>query len=115
MTDARVEEAQVVVDFGDGADGGAGVVGDALLVDGDGGRQALDVVHIRLFHEAEELAGVGGEGLNVAALTLGVDGVKGEGALAGAGDAGDDDELIPGDGHVNILEAVLTRALDVDD
>ena len=79
------------------------------------GRQALDVVDIGLFHEAEELAGVGRERLNVTALALGVDGVKGEGTFAGAGDAGDDDELIAWDGHVNVLEAVLTRALDVND
>ena len=38
--DARVEQAQVVVDLGDGADGRARVVAGALLVDRDGGREA---------------------------------------------------------------------------
>ena len=112
--DAGEEQAQVVVDFGHGADGGAGVVGDALLVDGDGGREALDVVHVGLVHAAEELAGVGGKGLDITALALGVDGVEGQAALAGTGDAGDNDELIPRDRDVDILEVVLASALDVD-
>ncbi len=111
---AGKEEAQVVVDLGHGADGGAGVAAGALLVDGDGGGEALDVVDVGLLHLAEELAGVGGEGLDVAALALGVDGVEGERALAGAGEAGDDDELVAGDVDVDVLEVVLAGAADDD-
>ena len=85
LAEAGEEDAQEVVDFSDGADRGAGVLARGLLVDGDGGREALDVVHVRLFHLAEELAGVGGEGFDVAALALGVERVKGEGGLAGSG------------------------------
>ena len=113
-TGAGVEEADVVVDLGDGADGGAGIVACALLVDGDSGAEALDVVDVGLLHAAEELAGVGGEGLHVAALALGVDGVEGEAALAGARDAGDDDELVARDLDVDVLEVVLPGALDDD-
>ena len=72
------QEPQIVVDLGDGADGGAGVVGGGLLLDGDGGGEALDVVHIGLVHHREELPGIGGEGLDVAALPLRVDGVEGQ-------------------------------------
>ncbi len=56
--DARVEQAHVVVNLGDGADRRARVVAHALLVDGDRRRQALDLVHIGLVHLAEELARV---------------------------------------------------------
>ena len=55
LADAGEEQPQVVVDFGDRADGGARVVAGRLLLDGDGGRQALDQVHVRLFHELQEL------------------------------------------------------------
>ena len=75
---AGEEQAQVVVDLGDGADGRARVAAGALLVDGDGRREALDVVDVGLLHLAEELAGVGGERLDITALALGVDGVEGE-------------------------------------
>jgi hypothetical protein len=37
FADAGEEHAEVVVDLGDGADGGAGVFADGLLFDADGG------------------------------------------------------------------------------
>ena len=74
--DARVEQAQVVVDLGDGADGRARVAAGAALVDGDGRAEPLDLVDVRLLHQAEELARVGRERLDVAALPLGVDRVE---------------------------------------
>ena len=42
------------------------------------GRQALDEVDVGLVHLAEELPGVGGERLDVAALALGEDRVERE-------------------------------------
>ena len=42
------------------------------------------MVDVGFFHLTEELAGVGGEGLDVAALALGVDGVERERGFAGA-------------------------------
>ena len=94
VADAGVQQAQVVVDLGDRADGGPRVARGRLLVDGDRRREALDAVHVRLVHLAEELARVGREALDVAALALGVDGVEGERRLARAGEAGDDDEAV---------------------
>ena len=79
---AGEEEAEVVVDFSGGGDGRAGVTGGVLLADGDGRGEAVDVVDIGFFHAVEELAGVGGEGFDVAALAFGVDGVEDEGGLA---------------------------------
>ena len=78
LAGAREEQPQVVVDLGDGGDRGAGVLRDALLIDGDGGGEAVDVVDIGLLHEAEELAGVGGQRFDITALALGVDRVEGE-------------------------------------
>src|SRR5581483_8789864 len=112
--DAGVEQPQVIIDFGDGADRGAGVVRGALLVDGDRRRQAGDVVHVRLVHLAEELARVGGQRLDVAALALGVDRVKGERRLPRAGEARDDDELVAGNDDVDVLQVVLPGALHED-
>ena len=92
--DAGVQQAEVVVDLGDGADGRARVAGGRLLVDRDGRRQALDEVDVGLVHLAEELAGVGRQRLDVAALALGVDRVEGERRLARPGQAGEDDQLV---------------------
>ena len=108
----RPQQAEVVVDLRHRAHGGAGVLGGGLLVDGDGGGQAVDVVHVRLLHLAQEHAGVGGEGLHIAALALGVDGVKGQGGLARAGQAGEHHQLVPGNVHVDVFQVVLPRAFD---
>ena len=76
---ARVEEFEVVVDLGEGADGGTGGADRVFLLDGDGGRDAIDPVNIGLIHAVEELPDVRRECFDVAPLALGVEGVKGEG------------------------------------
>ena len=108
--DPREQQAQVVVDLGDRADGRARVARGALLVDRDGRRQPVDLVDVRLLHLAQELAGVGAQALDVAALALGVDRVEGEAALAAAGQAGDDDEPVARERDVDVLEVVFARA-----
>jgi hypothetical protein len=70
------------------------------------------VVDVGLLHHLEELARVGREGLDVAALALGVDRVEGERGLPGPREAGDTDEGVPRqpDGHV--LQVVLAGPVD---
>ena len=114
FADAGVEEAEVLVDFGGGGDGGAGVGGGGALFDGDGGGKAFDVVNVGFLELFEELAGVGGEALDVFALTFGVDGVKSETGFTGTAQAGDDDELVARQCEVNVLEVVLPGAGDDD-
>src|SRR3546814_1091823 len=70
------------------------------------------MLYVRLLHHLQELAGIGGEGVDVAALTLGIDGVEGEGGLAGAGQAGDDDQAVAGEVDVDALEIMLACAAD---
>ena len=114
LPDARPEKAHVVVDLGDGAHGGARIVGGGFLVDGDGWRQALDLVDVRLLELAQELPGVGRQRLDVAPLALGVEGVEGETGLAGAGDTREDHELVARNLKVDVLEIVFPRAADDD-
>ena len=59
FADPCVQKAQVVIDLGHGADRRPGVMGCRLLFDADGWRQAFDKIHIRFFHQREELPGVG--------------------------------------------------------
>ena len=112
--DAREQQAQVVVDLRHRADGGARVLRGRLLLDGDGRRQAVDVVDVRLLHHLQELARVGRQAFDVAALALGVDGVEGERGLARAGQAREHDEGVARDLQVDVLQVVLARAADVD-
>ena len=77
--DLGEQELQVVVQLGHGADRRPGGLDRAGLVDGDGGRDVLDGLDVRLLHAVEELPGVGREALDVAALALRVEDVEGDG------------------------------------
>ena len=109
---ARPEQAQIVVYLRHRADGGAGVAAGRFLVDGYGGGEALDVVHVGLVHLPEEHPRVAGKALDIAPLALGVYGVERERALAAAGEAGEHDELVARYLQVDVFEVVLPRALD---
>jgi hypothetical protein len=106
LTDPGIEKTKEVIDLGDGAYGTAGVLVGSLLFDGDNGAEAGDLVHIRSFHIADELAGIGPEAFHIAALAFCVNGIEGEGGLSAAANAGDDHELVPGDADVDVLEIV---------
>ena len=45
-----VQQAQVIVDFGNRADGGAGAAAGGFLLDGDGGGEAVDGVDVGALH-----------------------------------------------------------------
>ncbi|OPZ09122.1 MAG: hypothetical protein BWZ08_00672 [candidate division BRC1 bacterium ADurb.BinA292] len=112
--DVGIEDAQVIVDFGDGADGRAGIAADGLLLDRNRRAEPLDMLDVGFVHLVEELAGVGGERLDVAALAFGVNRVEGERALARAGQAGHDGQRLARDGDVDVFEVMLRGAGDDD-
>ena len=109
---ARVEQAQVVVDLGDRADGRTRVLRGRLLVDRHRGREPLDEVDVGLVHLPQELACVGGQRLDVASLALGEDRVERERGLAGPGQPREHDERVAGQVERDVLEVVLTRTPD---
>ena len=76
LADRSVQKAKIVVDFGDGADRRTGAAAGGLLLDGNAGAEAVNAVDVGALHLVEELAGVGGKGLDVAALAFGVNRVK---------------------------------------
>ena len=91
-----------------------GLLRGRLLLDRDRGRQAVDLVDVRLLHHLQELAGIGRERFHIAALALGIDGVEGERGLARAGQAGEHHQLVARDFDVDVFEIVLARAADRD-
>ena len=109
---ARVQEAQVVVNLGDRAHRGSRVARRGLLVDGDGGCEAFDEVNVGLVHLSEELAGVGGKGLDVAALALGEDRVESQRGLARSRQPREDDHGVAGKFEVHVLQVVFPGSLD---
>ena len=114
LADARPQQPQVVVDLGDRADRRARVARGRLLVDRDRRREPLDRVHVRLVHLPQELARVGRQRLDVAALALGVDRVEREARLARAGQARDHHQRVARQRQRDVLEVVLPRPRDDD-
>ena len=112
--DPRPEKPHVVVDLGDGADGRARIARSGFLLDGDGGRQAVDLIDVRLLHHLKELAGVSRQALDIAALALGIDGVEGERGFARAGQAGEHHQLVARNVEIDVFEVVLAGAADRD-
>src|SRR6185437_6858487 len=63
LAEAGEEDAQIIVDLGDGADGRPRALARRLLLDADGRREPADVLDLRLLQRGEELAGIAGEAL----------------------------------------------------
>ncbi len=110
--DPRPEQPQIVVDLGHRADGRARVARGRLLVDRDRRREPFDRIDVGLLHLAQELACVGGERLDVAALALGIDRVEGEARLTRAREPRHHHQRLARQDDVDALEVVGARARD---
>ena len=115
LADAGEEEAQVVVDFGRGADGGAIGSAGVAVGDGDRGRDAVDQLGLGLVELFEELPRVGGEAFDVAPLPFGVERVEGEAGFAAAGDAADRDQPAMRQIEIDPPQVVDGHATESDD
>jgi hypothetical protein len=93
---ARPQQSHVVVDLGGGGHGAAWRVAATALLDGDGGGQALDALHIGLAHLVQELSRVRGQAFHVLALAFGEDGVERQAALAAARHTREHHQLVAG-------------------
>ena len=112
--DLRVQQFEVVVQLGHGADRRTRGAHRPVLVDGDGGQDAVHALDVRLVHAVEELPRVRGEALDVAALALGVQNVEREAGLARAADAGQHRQAVERNLDVDVLEVVLAGADHAD-
>ncbi|OQC05044.1 MAG: hypothetical protein BWX79_02369 [Alphaproteobacteria bacterium ADurb.Bin100] len=111
---AGEQQAQVIVDLGHRAHGGARVVAGGLLFDGDRRGESLDQVHVGLVHQLQELPCVGGKALHIAALALGVERVERQAGLARSRQPGDHHQLVARDVKVDVLQVVGARPPHTD-
>ncbi len=114
MPHAGEYKPQIIIDFRNGGHGGAGIAGRDLLLDGDGGRNTVYHIHVRLAHTPEKLTGIGRKALREAPLTLREEGVKDKGRLAGAGNPGHHDKLPSRYFECQILKIVDSGTFDCD-
>ncbi len=112
---ACIEQLEVVVELGHRADRRARGPHRVGLVDRDGRRHAFHVVDRRAIHAVEELPRIGAEGLDIAALPLGIERIEHQARLSRARRAGDHRQLAGVEVDVEALEVVLAGAADADD
>lgn len=114
VSDAGEQQFQVVVYLGRRAHRRTGVARIDLLFDGDGRRDARDDVHVGFVDFAQKLPGIGRKALDVAALSLGEDGVEGQRRFSRTRKARYDDQFVVRNLDLDVLEVVDPRAFDID-
>ena len=107
-----IQKPQEIIDFGDGADSGTGVVAGGFLFYRYYRAQSRDAFHFRLAENADELLGIGRKGVHIPSLAFCIYGVKSQRGLSAAAQPGDDHELVPRDVYGYILEIVRFRTPD---
>ena len=109
--DPCIQKPQVIIDLRHRPDGGTRIFRGGLLFDRYCGGEAFDGIDIRFAHQSEELAGVGGERLDISAVTFRIDRIKSESGFSRARNARHDDEFVTREFYIDILKVVLSCAL----
>ena len=111
---ARIEQAQVIVDFGCRGYRRARVACRVLLLDGDGRRKAIDQIDIGFLNPLEKLPRIGGQRLHIPPLPLGIDSVEGKRTLPRPRYSADHRQLPRGNLAGDVLQVVSPRTADND-
>ena len=105
-TGAGKQQSQKIIHLRNRAYGGAGVLAGGLLVYGDNGAQAGDLIHVRPLHLSDESAGIGRESLHVPPLAFCKDRVERQRTLPAAAQTGDHRQFLARHGHADILQVM---------
>ncbi len=81
-----------------------------LLIDGDSWREAINMVNIGLLHFVQKLTGIGGQRLNVPALTFSKYSIEGKAAFARTRKPGDNNKFVTGYDNIDVFQIMLAGA-----
>src|SRR5260370_9127178 len=104
MADTSVQQAQVIIHLCHRADSRTRIVCRPFLIDRESRGEAIDMINIWLLHFIQELPRIGRQRLDIAALSFGKNGVKGQATLARAGKTRNDHQLVTRKSHIYIFE-----------
>src|ERR1041385_3273846 len=114
LTNGGKEDSQIIINFCGGRDCRSWVRSGAALFDGDRRRKPLDKIDIWLFHLIEELPRISGETFDVGAWALAIESIKSQRGFPRATQAGNDNELLPWNLDMKVLEIVLAGTTNLD-
>ena len=112
--DTGEQQTKVFIYLGACANGTPRIAARHFLFDGDGWWYASHVVALRFIHAPQELTGVRAQTFHVSALSLGIECVESQTALAAAAQSGYHDKLAPRNLERNVLEVVYPRTFDLN-
>ncbi len=104
------KELQVVIYLGNRSDRGTRTPDGGTGFDRDTGRYAVDEVGIGRVHPFEELPRVGREGLYIAPLPLGIEGMQRETGFSGTAHPRQGNKTVQRNVYVDVFEIVLANA-----
>ena len=108
----RIEDPQVVVNFGSGRNDRARIGPCPTLLDRNGRTETFDGIYLRLVQLIKELPRVGAQALHVTPLPLRIEGVKGQARFPAATQSGHHHQLPAGNVHIDIAQVVLPGSPD---
>ena len=114
MRDVGIQQPQVVVDFRRRRHDRPWIPARAALFNGNGRRQPVDPVHVRLLHLFEELPRIRRQALHVLPLPLRIERIERQRRLPAPAEPGDHAQRPARNPHRNVLEVVDPRPLDRD-
>ena len=115
LGDVRPQHLHVIAQLGQCADGGARGSDRVPLLDGDGGQNAFDAIHLRFVHAIEKLAGVRRKRLDVPALPFSKERVESKRTLARTAQARNHNQSLERQVEVEILQVILPDAAKAND
>ena len=77
-TSAGKKQPHIIINLSHRAHGRARIFRRCLLLNRNGRAEAADMINVRFFHHIKELAGIGAEAFDIAALPFGIDRIKGK-------------------------------------
>ncbi len=112
---ARVQHSKQVGQRRDAADGRARGGRPALLLQGNGRRQAIDFINLGNRHLMKETPRIRRDGFEIPPLRLRIERSKGQRRFARAGHTGKHHQGIAGNGEIDILQIMLACSTHADE
>ena len=107
-----IEQTEEIEYFCNGAHCRTGIVSGRLLFNGDNRTESCNLFHFRFLESSHEMFGIGTQGVHVASLAFGVDGVESKRRLAASAQTGHDDKFVSRQRKAHVLEVVGFRTCD---
>ncbi len=109
------QEPDVICQLRHRAHGGAGVFHRIALIDRNRRRNAFHALHLRLIHAVQKLPRISRKALDIAPLSLGVEGVERQARLARSAHPGDNNEFVDRYVEMQVFEIILASPNNTDD